>query len=176
MKKIALSIAMATLVAACSSQEVKKDVPVEDRTGATTQPTRPSTSSTSPTTQPAITANPLTDPANILSKRSVYFDFDSNVVKDEYRGLVQSHAKYMVDKRDTKIRVEGNCDERGSREYNLALGQRRAESVKKVMTVLGVQEGRIETVSFGEEKPAAAGHDEASWAKNRRGDIKYAGE
>jgi peptidoglycan-associated lipoprotein len=89
---------------------------------------------------------------------------------------VQAHAKYMVDKKDTKIRVEGNCDERGSREYNLALGQRRAEAVKKVMTVLGVQEGRIETVSFGEEKPAAPGHDEAAWAQNRRGDIKYAGE
>jgi peptidoglycan-associated lipoprotein len=97
-------------------------------------------------------------------------------VKDEFRGLVQAHAKYMVEKRDAKARVEGNCDERGSREYNLALGQRRAEAVKKVMTVLGVQDGRIETVSFGEEKPADAGHDEAAWAKNRRGDIKYAGE
>ena len=176
MKKILMSIAMATLVAACGSQEVKKDVPVTDRTTPTTQPTTPTTSTTTPTTQPAITANPLTDPSNILSKRSVYFDFDSNVVKDEYKGLVQAHAKYMVDKKDTKIRVEGNCDERGSREYNLALGQRRAESVKKVMTVLGVQEGRIETVSFGEEKPAASGHDEAAWAQNRRGDIKYAGE
>ncbi len=177
MKKIFLSIAMATLVAACGSQEVKKDVPVTDRTAPTTQPTQPSTATTtSPATQPAITANPLVDPKNILSKRSVYFDFDSNAVKDEYRGLIQAHAKYMVDKRDSKIRVEGHCDERGSREYNLALGQRRAEAVKKVMTVLGVQDGRIETVSFGEEKPAGMGHDEAAWAQNRRGDIKYAGE
>lgn len=176
MKKIALSIAMAALVAACSSQDVKKEVPVADRTTpATTQPTTAATT-TSPATQPIITANPLTDPKNILSKRSVYFDFDSNAVKDEYRGVVQAHAKYMVEKKDTKIRVEGNCDERGSREYNLALGQRRAEAVKKVMTVLGVQEGRIETVSFGEEKPAATGHDEAAWAQNRRDDIKYAGE
>ena len=177
MKKIFLSIAMATLVAACGSQEVKKDVPVTDRTAPTTQPTQPSTTTTtSPATQPVITANPLTDPKNILSKRSVYFDFDSNAVKDEYRGLIQAHAKYMVDKRDAKVRVEGHCDERGSREYNLALGQRRAEAVKKVMTVLGVQDGRIETVSFGEEKPAATGHDEAAWAQNRRGDIKYVGE
>ncbi|MBL0144038.1 MAG: peptidoglycan-associated lipoprotein Pal [Betaproteobacteria bacterium] len=167
---------MAALVAACSSQDVKKEVPVADRTTpATTQPTTAATT-TSPATQPIITANPLTDPKNILSKRSVYFDFDSNAVKDEYRGVVQAHAKYMVEKKDTKIRVEGNCDERGSREYNLALGQRRAEAVKKVMTVLGVQEGRIETVSFGEEKPAATGHDEAAWAQNRRDDIKYAGE
>ena len=176
MKKVVLSIAMAVLVAACGSQEVKKDVPVADRTTPPSQPTQPTTGQTTPTTQPAITANPLTDPQNILSKRSVYFDFDSNAVKDEYRGLIQAHAKYMVDKRDAKARVEGNCDERGSREYNLALGQRRAEAVKKVMTVLGVQDGRIETVSFGEEKPAAAGHDEAAWAQNRRGDIKYAGE
>ena len=177
MKKIALSIVVASLVAACGSQEVKKDVPVADRTTPTTQPSRPATSTTtSPTTQPAIAANPLTDPKNILSKRSVYFDFDSNVVKDEFRPVVQAHARYLVDKKDARIRVEGNCDERGSREYNLALGQRRAEAVKRVMTVLGVQEGRIETVSFGEEKPAAAGHDEAAWAQNRRSDIKYAGE
>ena len=177
MKKIALSIVVASLVAACGSQEVKKDVPVADRTTPTTQPSRPATSTTtSPTTQPAIAANPLTDPKNILSKRSVYFDFDSNVVKDEFRPVVQAHARYMVDRKDARIRVEGNCDERGSREYNLALGERRAEAVKRVMTVLGVQEGRIETVSFGEEKPAAAGHDEAAWAQNRRSDIKYAGE
>jgi peptidoglycan-associated lipoprotein len=175
-KKIFLSLAIASLVAACGSQEVKKDVPVADRTTTTAPTTAPSTATTTPTTQPAIAANPLTDPKNILSKRSVYFDFDSNVVKDEYRSLVQAHAKYMVDKKDARARIEGNCDERGSREYNLALGQRRAEAVKKVMTVLGVADGRIETVSFGEEKPAAPGHDEASWAQNRRGDIKYVGE
>ena len=177
MKKLALSLVIATLVAACSSQDVKKDVPVADSTPTTTpaQPTG-TTSTTTPTKQPTITANPLTDPSNVLSKRSVYFDFDSNAVKDEYRGVVTAHAKYMTEKKETKIRIEGNCDERGSREYNLALGQRRAEAVKKVMTVLGVQEGRIETVSFGEEKPAAPGHDEASWAQNRRGDIRYAGE
>jgi len=112
----------------------------------------------------------------MLLKRSVYFEYDSNAVKDEFRPIVQAHSKYMTaDKRDARIRIEGNCDERGSREYNLALGQRRAEAVKKVMTVLGVQDGRIETVSYGEEKPAAQGHDEASWAQNRRADIKYAG-
>jgi peptidoglycan-associated lipoprotein len=177
-KKVLLSIVVATLVAACGSQEVKKDVPVADRTTTPTQAQQPTgqTGTTTPTQQTAVTGNPLTDPKNILSQRSVYFDFDSNVVKDEFRPLVQAHARYMVEKKDTKIRIEGNCDERGSREYNLALGQRRAEAVKKVMTVLGVQEGRIETVSFGEEKPADPGHDEAAWAKNRRGDIKYAGE
>jgi peptidoglycan-associated lipoprotein len=177
MKRILLSLALASLLAACGSQEVKKDVPVADRTTGTQQPASTgTTSTTTPTQQPTIAGNPLKDPANILSKRSVYFDFDSNAVKDEFRPLVQAHSKYMVDKKDAKIRIEGNCDERGSREYNLALGQRRAEAVKKTMTVLGVAESRIETVSFGEEKPADPGHDEAAWAKNRRADIKYAGE
>jgi peptidoglycan-associated lipoprotein len=176
-KKIILSLALASLLAACGSQEVKKDVPVADRSTGTQQPAPTgTTSTTTPTQQPNIAANPLTDPANVLSKRSVYFDFDSNAVRDDFRPIVQAHSKYMVDKKDTKIRIEGNCDERGSREYNLALGQRRAEAVKKTMTVLGVAESRIETVSFGEEKPANPGHDEAAWAQNRRADIKYAGE
>ena len=174
MKNIALAIAVAGLLAACGSQEVKKDVPVADKS------TPPPTASTAPPTttaavNPRITANPLAE--GMLAKRSVYFDFDSNAVKDEYRGLVQAHSKFMTaDKRDSRIRIEGNCDERGSREYNLALGQRRAESVKKVMTVLGVQDGRIETISFGEEKPKSSGHDEPAWAENRRADIKYSGE
>jgi peptidoglycan-associated lipoprotein len=90
--------------------------------------------------------------------------------------MVQAHARYVADHRDARVRIEGNCDERGSREYNLALGQRRAEAVKKIMTVLGAQDARIETTSYGEEKPVDPGHDEAAWAKNRRADIKYAGE
>ena len=177
MQKTALYLAIAAILAACGSQEVKQDVPVADRsTGASQPSTSASTgSSSSGLTQSRITADPLKE--GILLNRSVYFDFDSNAVKDEFRPVVTAHSKYMTsDKRDSKIRIEGNCDERGSREYNLALGQRRAESVKKVMTVLGVQDGRIETVSFGEEKPASQGHDEAAWAKNRRADIRYAGE
>jgi peptidoglycan-associated lipoprotein len=177
MKKAALYLIVVAVAAACSSQEVKQEPTVSDRSTAV-----PSTGGgTSSTTRPTTTAepmrgNPLTDPNSPLAKRSVYFDFDSNAVKDEYRGLVQAHTRYLTDKRDTRIRIEGNCDERGSREYNLALGQRRAESVKKVMTVLGVSDGRIETTSYGEEKPAATGHDEAAWAQNRRADIKYPGE
>ncbi len=179
MKKVALYLATAILAAACASKETKTEAPIADRsTGVppTQGTTAPSiTKPAQPSSQ--VAGNPLKDPSNILSKRSVYFDFDSNAVKDEYRGMVQAHSRYMTaDKKDTRIRIEGNCDERGSREYNLALGQRRAESVKKVMTVLGVQDGRIETTSYGEEKPMAMGHDEASWAQNRRADIKYAGE
>jgi peptidoglycan-associated lipoprotein len=178
MKQAAILIAIGFLAAACSSTPKTDAPPVDDRSTGAKPPT--STAGTSGNTTPnkpdAIAGNPLRDPSNVLSKRSVYFDYDSNAVKDEFRGLVQAHSRYLGEKRDSKIRIEGNCDERGSREYNLALGQRRAESVKKVMTVLGVSDGRIETVSFGEEKPVAQGHDEPSWAQNRRADIKYAGE
>ncbi len=178
MKKLALYLAVAALAAACASKETKEGPAVTDRSsgvpsttaGGSTSETRPT-----PPTQ-GMVRNELTDPNSPLSKRSVYFDYDSNVVKDEYRGLVQAHSRYLADKRDAHIRIEGNCDERGSREYNLALGQRRAEAVKKVMTVLGVSDSRIESVSYGEEKPVAPGHDEAAWAQNRRADIKYAGE
>ena len=178
MKNIALYLAIAAIFAGCSSTETKQDAPVTDRSAGVTQPSAtPSTSTTRPATQTPVAGNPLRDPSNILSKRSVYFDFDSNSVKDEYKGMVQAHSRYLTgDKRDAKIRIEGNCDERGSREYNLALGQRRAEAVKKVMTVLGVNDNRIETVSYGEEKPVAQGHDEQAWSQNRRADIKYPGE
>jgi peptidoglycan-associated lipoprotein len=120
--------------------------------------------------------NPLRDPNNILSKRSVYFDFDSFVVKDEYRPLVEAHARYLQQNRTARMTIQGNTDERGSREYNIALGQKRADSVKRMMTLLGAGEAQIETVSFGKEKPRNQGHDEAAWAENRRDDILYVGE
>ena len=108
-----------------------------------------------------------------LSKRSVYFDFDKYNVKSEYTPVVQAHANELKKDTSRKVVIQGNTDERGSREYNLALGQRRAESVRKTMTYMGVSSSRIEVVSFGEEKPKAKGHDEASWAENRRADIVY---
>ena len=177
MKKLALYLVVAAVAAACASKETKEPA-VSDRSSAVPPITAGGTTGTTRPTQPTqpMARNELTDPSSPLSKRSVYFDYDSNAVKDEYRGLVTAHSRYLADKRDSRIRIEGNCDERGSREYNLALGQRRAESVKKVMTVLGVSDGRIETTSYGEEKPVAMGHDEAAWAQNRRADIKYSGE
>src|SRR4029078_6851762 len=97
-------------------------------------------------------ANPLRDRNNILSKRSVYFDFDSFVVKDEYRPLVEAHARYLQQNRNARMTIQGNTDERGSRAYNIALVQKRADSVKRMMTLLGAGEAQIETVSFGKEK------------------------
>ncbi len=120
--------------------------------------------------------NPLRDPNNILSKRSVYFDFDSFVVKDEYRPLVEAHARYLQQNRSARMTIQGNTDERGSREYNIALGQKRADAVKRMMLLLGATDSQIETVSFGKEKPKNAGHDESAWAENRRDDVVYPGE
>ena len=155
---------------------------VEDRG----KPVGPPVAAPKPTPKPDIGAKPLVekplgaaalkDPGNILSRRSVYFDFDSNLIKDEYRPLVTAHARYLQQNPGAKMRIEGHADERGSREYNIALGQRRSEAVKQMMQLLGARAEQIEPVSFGEEKPKAAGHDEASWAENRRGDIVYQGE
>jgi peptidoglycan-associated lipoprotein len=115
----------------------------------------------------------LKEAGNLLSKRSIYYEFDRYDIQEEYVPIVEAHAKLLMAHADLKILVQGNCDDRGSREYNLALGQRRAESVKRAMGLLGVNEKQIETVSFGAEKPVAFGQDEESWAKNRRSDIVY---
>lgn len=118
--------------------------------------------------------HPLHDPNNILSQRSVYYDYDSYTISPEYRELVLAHAAYLRDNPNAKVLLQGNTDERGSREYNLALGQRRADSVKNMMRLSGAQNAQIEAVSLGEEKPRGQG--EAYWAENRRSDIIYEGE
>jgi peptidoglycan-associated lipoprotein len=117
--------------------------------------------------------DPFTDPNNPLSKKSVYFDFDSFVVKSEYQPVIEAHGKYLAANTGRQIAVEGNTDERGGREYNLALGQKRAEAVKQRLLLMGARDGQIETVSFGKEKPRATGSTEEAWAQNRRADIVY---
>ena len=105
--------------------------------------------------------------------RSVYYEFDKADLSAEDRRLVEANARYLRQHPDTKVRIEGNADERGSAEYNLALGQRRAEGVMKALRAGGIPEDRLEAVSYGKEKPRAQGHDEKSWAENRRSDINY---
>ncbi len=175
---------IAAALAGCSSTPTT-EAPVDDRSGAGTTAPSSSGAQTGGAAAGGVTgsgvgsgagANVLRDPNNILSKRSVYFDFDSFVVKDEYRPLVEAHARYLQQNRNARMTVQGNTDERGSREYNIALAQKRADSVKRMMTLLGATENQIETVSFGKEKPRNPGHDEAAWAENRRDDILYAGE
>ena len=180
-KRILVSLLLAISLAACSSKPIKDTAPaVEDKSPSTSQ-TAPDTSkndsaSTSgmTNTQPAI--NPLKDPNNILSKRSIYFDYDKDEVKPEYRAIVEAHAKYLTAHPDAKVFLQGNTDERGTREYNLSLGQRRAVAVKKVLNVLGVADKQIETVSFGEEKAKTNCSDDACWKDDRRVDIVYENE
>ena len=123
----------------------------------------------------AAAAKPL-ESIGAPNKRSVYFDFDKYEVRDEFKTMVTDHGKFLVSRKDAKMLIQGNADERGSREYNLALGQRRADAVKKVLLLQGVKEEQLESVSLGEEKPKASGHDEAAWAENRRADVLYKGE
>lgn len=172
------------LVAGCSSTP-QKPAPVEERAAPPSEAAPgPSGATTGGTTGSGVggTAtgsdgrNPLRDPGSILSKRSVYFDFDSFVVKEEFKPLVEAHARYLQSHREAKVTVQGNTDERGSREYNIALGQKRADAVKQAMRLLGAGDAQIETVSFGKEKPRNSGHDEGSWAENRRDDVVYQGE
>lgn len=172
---IAIALTVPVLLSACGSTEKAKD-PAPVTTATNTPPPATSTApatSTPTTTAPIGRISPLDDPKSVLAGRSVYFDYDSNAVKAEGQSLVQAHAKFMTENPGARISLEGNTDERGSREYNLALGQRRADAVKQIMTVVGVAAARIETVSFGEEKPKSPGHDEAAWAQNRRADIVY---
>ena len=166
------SVIAASLVwlGACS-QGVKLDdkVPVVDNSSGT--PTQPADTRSVARVDTAI--DPLNDPNNPLSKRSIYFDFDSYVVKDEFRPTVEVHGKYLTSHAGKKVIIQGNTDERGGSEYNLALGQKRAEAVRKQLALMGVPESQMEAVSLGKEKPRAAGHDEAAWAENRRDDLVY---
>lgn len=122
------------------------------------------------------TGDPRKNPASPLSTRSLYFDYDQFVVKDEYRPVLEAHAAYLLSKRDARVILQGNADQRGSREYNLALGQKRAEAVRKALALLGVDDAQIEAVSFGEEKPRSEGDTEEAYAENRRVDVVYSDE
>jgi len=165
-------------LASCATEEPKPaaQAPVETKPGAP-QPVQ--TQPVKPVATPKPSGSPfaaLKDPNNILSKRSVYFDFDKFDVKAEYRPLVEAHAKFLRENPSAKMLIQGNADERGSREYNVGLGQRRSDAVKKVLTLLGAREEQIESVSLGEEKPSCSEHSEDCWAKNRRDDMLYSGE
>lgn len=170
MKKLVISIVLVNLLVACASQKPKAPE-------AATPVPSPVVTAPAPEPEaapaPVVGVDPLNDPASILAKRSVYYPFDVSAVQDADKPAVAAHAKYLSEHPDRKVRVEGNADERGSNEYNLALGQRRADGVKKMLELGGAKASQIEATSYGEEKPKATGHDEASWSQNRRSDIKY---
>ncbi|MEY8876169.1 MAG: peptidoglycan-associated lipoprotein Pal [Leptothrix sp. (in: b-proteobacteria)] len=130
-----------------------------------------------PAPAPAATASklpPHLDPNSALSKQtSIYFDFDQFVIRSADQAVVEMHGKYLASAADVKAVVEGNADERGGKEYNLALGNKRAQAVVSSLKLLGARDAQLEAISYGEDKPVATGHDEESWAKNRRADIAY---
>ncbi len=117
--------------------------------------------------------DPINDSSSILAKRSIYFDLDSFIVKADFSSVIEVHSQYLIAHPDRKVIIQGNTDERGVSEYNLALGQKRAEAVRRTLSLLGVPDGQMEAVSFGKEKPKATGRDESAWAENRRVDIAY---
>ena len=181
--RILWAVVIASLLAACAGTQSTDSQPpaaVEDRgvgKPAAAQPveTRP-IGGVDLIGRPAAGAAALKDPNNILSKRSVFYDFDKYDVKDEYKPMIEAHARYLRENGATRMLIQGNTDERGSREYNIALGQRRSESVKRMLLLLGGREDQVEAVSLGEEKPRAAGANEEAWAQNRRSDMLYPGE
>ncbi len=120
-------------------------------------------------------ARALHDPQSPLARRTIYFDFDSATVRPEDRKLLEAHAKFLADHPKLRVTLEGHTDERGSREYNLALGDRRARAVQRLLEFMGAAPEQLRTLSYGEEKPADPGHNEAAWAKNRRVEIVYEG-
>lgn len=180
--KLALSLSLAVLLVACKSTPIAP-AKVEDKSTGSSQQSGAADSGadTSGVKEVVIDSNAnggdsaLRDPNNILSKRNIYFDFDSDAVKAEYRPLIEAHAKYLLAHADAKIVLQGNTDERGTREYNLSLGQRRSVAVKQTFNLLGVQDKQIETVSYGEEKATQNCAGETC-DKDRRVDIVHAGE
>jgi peptidoglycan-associated lipoprotein len=200
MKKIILAIVLVNLLAGCSLFKSKKSTekPAEDqvtsapitstespRTGDATgsnvnaqslTQADSNTATNTASTDTAASANQASQASNAsgaLAKRSVYFPFDVDAIQDSDKPTIQAHGEYLGNHPEIKARVEGNADERGSSEYNLALGQRRANNTRKALVLSGAKTSQIEAISYGEEKPVATGHDEDSWAQNRRSDIKY---
>ena len=172
-KRMFLAFTVALAIAGCSSVKLD-DVPVVDKnaTAVTGQPGGGGAgqSSVAPVVTDAATGT-TAGPANVA--RIIYFDYDSYVIKPEFQNLIEAHARFLKANGGRRVSVEGHTDERGGREYNLALGQRRAEAVRRSLGLLGVADAQVEAVSFGKEKPAVPGADEAAYAQNRRAEIVY---
>jgi peptidoglycan-associated lipoprotein len=170
MKKLYLIAAVCLLAAGCSSKPVKPEeapAPAPKAAAPTPAPTP------APVQATETEAQKLARMLQQISGKSVYFDYDKFEIKPEFQNTIQQHADYMKAAADSKVVLEGNADERGSSEYNLALGQKRAEAVRKAMVLLGVADSRIEAISYGKEKPRATCHEERCWQENRRVDFVH---
>ncbi len=179
-KLIAALVAVLVMLSACSTVKLDEKAPVEDRANNSSSSNQSSNNAdtgaagnASADSRNERNEDPLNEAAGVLAKRSVYFDFDSYVIKDEFKPVIEAHSQYLISHSNRKVVIQGNTDERGGSEYNLALGQKRAEAVRRAMSLLGVPDAQREADSFGKEKPKAMGSDEASWAENRRADLAY---
>ncbi len=176
-KLYAAIVALAALMSACSTVKLDEPAAVEDRGGSKSAPATSSSSSTGTgagdTGKSAKVTDPLDDPNSVLAQRSVYFDLDKYDVKAEFTSLIEAHGKYLASHPNRKVVIQGNTDERGGSEYNLALGQKRADAVRRALLAAGAKDSQLEAVSFGKEKPKATGSNEAAWAENRRADLAY---
>jgi len=168
LKRTIYSLAIVALIAGCSSGTKLNETPVTDRSG--TAGGQQGASTVAPVTIDP-TAGTAQGPIGV--ERIVYFDYDSYTVKPEFQALIDGHARFLKANPQRRVSIEGHTDERGGREYNLALGQKRAEAVRRALTLLGVSDGQIEAVSFGKEKPAVPGSGEEVWAQNRRAELRY---
>jgi len=172
MKKALFSALALALMYGCASTPETK--PAEPQAAPAQPPAAPPSSAVQPVQPGTVQGESLKD--GTLGKRSVYYDLDKYDVKAEFRPLLQAHGKYLAEHRNAKMLVQGNCDERGSREYNIALGQRRSEGVKRMLVLMGATDSQVEPVSLGEEKPRCTEHAEGCWSQNRRSDMLYGGE
>ena len=157
----------ALLFGGCSSMQSSEEAPVGDATGAG------GAGGAAGARGSKWSGGALDDPSSPLSKRVVYFEYDSVELLPDSRDILRAHGSYLASNRSTHITIEGHCDERGSREYNLALGERRAQTVKRYLEAEGVSSGQMAVISYGEERPANPGHTEAAWAENRRAVLVY---
>ena len=170
LKRTIYSLAIVALIAGCSSGTKLNDTPVVDRSGGAGQGSSGAASGVAPVT---IDPNAATAQGPVGVARIVYFDYDSYTLKPEYQSLIDGHARFLKANPQRRISIEGHTDERGGREYNLALGQKRSEAVRRSLNLLGISDNQVEAVSFGKEKPAATGSGESVWAQNRRAEITY---
>jgi peptidoglycan-associated lipoprotein len=182
MKRFMVLAGLVAMLSACGSAVKLDTVPVEDRSGASTGASSVPVSDAGKGDSSAVGKGAVAsvnlnksglDAAMQASTRVVYFDYDSFVIRSEFQSVIEAHAKYLASDKSRKVAIEGHTDERGGREYNLALGQKRAEAVRKSLSLLGVSEAQLEAVSFGKEKPAVLGSTEAAMEKNRRAEISY---
>jgi peptidoglycan-associated lipoprotein len=164
---------MALLIVGCASKSGKQDETAVQEATVVDETAAEDTATTGMDTQGAWQGHPLDDPNSLLATKVVYFDFDRSEVRPEDRPVVQAHADYLASNPNAVVSLEGHADERGTREYNLALGERRAETVRSLMSVGGASGNQLRTISYGEERPVVESHDEYSWSQNRRVEIVY---